>query len=137
MASQPLVSGLVSYHKSSISVLATPSPLQESQETEWQSKVKASIEDELKGAMTTSNAILHADSRTVEAVINSSGATFQPLISGGTGKSSVTNPQFPQHCFAITDGSMPSPGELLETILHGIIGKQCSSLPHFLLTILV
>ena len=32
------------------------------------------------------------------------------------------------------DGGTPSPGELLESILHAIIGKQLPSAPHFLLT---
>ena len=34
-----------------------------------------------------------------------------------------------------TDGGTPSPGELLESILHAIIGKSSvPSMPHFLLT---
>ena len=126
MPSQPLVSGLNSHHNSITSVLATPSSLQESQEPRHQSKVKPLIEDKLKGAThhvdpTTSDGILHANHRTMKAVINNLGAMFQTLLTEG--KTSTTDPQFPHHCFIITDGGMPSPGELLESILHGIIGK--------------
>jgi hypothetical protein len=65
--------------------------------------MKALIEDELKGAtyyvdLTTDDGILHADPRTVEAVIDSLGTTFQALTSGGD--SSATDPRFPENGFS-------------------------------------
>ena len=58
------------------------------------------IEHELKRAayyvdLTTENGIPHADPRTVEAVIDGLGTTFQALTSGGD--SSVTVPRFPEN----------------------------------------
>ena len=62
----------------------------------------AQIEDELKRAtyhvdLTTEGGILHADPRTVEAVLDGLQTTFQALTSGGD--SSATDPRFPVNGF--------------------------------------
>ncbi len=67
-----------------------------------QSKLKALVEDELRGAtyhvnLTTKHGILHADPTIVKAVNNSLQTTFKALTSGG--HSSATNPRFPANGF--------------------------------------
>ena len=101
-ASQPLTRGLTFYRNSCANISATPSLLQEIPETQPQPKVKLPIEDELKDAtyyvdLTTEDGILHADPRTVEAVIESLGTTFEALNSGGD--SSATDPRLPVNGF--------------------------------------
>jgi hypothetical protein len=76
--------------------------------------MKALIEDELKGAtyyvdLTTEDGILHADPRTVEAVMNSLRTTFQALTSGGD--SSATKPRFPVNGF-------PRKSQSCEPLVH-------------------
>ena len=90
------------YSTATVSVSATPSLLRESQDSQLQSKMKALIEEELKGAtyyvdLTAGDGILHGDPRTVEAVIYSLRTTFQALTSGG--HSSTTEPRFPVNGF--------------------------------------
>ena len=101
-ASQPLTPGLTFYRNSCANISATPSLLQDIPETQPQSKVEIPIEDELKDAtyyvdLTTEDGILHADPRTVEAVIDSLGTTFEALTSGGD--SSATDPRLPVNGF--------------------------------------
>ena len=102
-ASQPLIPGLTSRHDySSASVSTTPSSLQASHETRLQPKMKALTEDELKGAtyyvdLTTEDGVLHADARTVKAVMDSLRTTFQVLTSGGD--SSAADCWFPVNGF--------------------------------------
>ena len=64
--------------------------------------MRALIENELKGAtyyvdLTAEDGILHADPRTVEAVVDGLGTTFQALTAGGD--SSATDPRFPVNGF--------------------------------------
>ena len=92
-ASQPLTSGLVRYRNSCAIISAIPS---------LQSKVKDIIEEELKDAtyyvdLTTEDGILYADPKTVEAVTNNLGTTFEALTSGGD--SSSSNPRLPVNGF--------------------------------------
>ncbi|KAI0271218.1 hypothetical protein BGY98DRAFT_203199 [Russula aff. rugulosa BPL654] len=103
----PAIPGLTppynSTHSVSESESVTPSSQQGSQETRRQSKMKALIERELKGAtyyvdLTTEDGILHADSRIMEAVNDSLRATFLALTSGG--HSSATKPRFPVNRFS-------------------------------------
>jgi hypothetical protein len=116
-SSQTLIHGLTSHHdysSASVSVSATPSSLQESKRIRLRSKMKALIEDELKGAtyyvdLTTEDGILHADPRTVEAVMNSLRTTFQALTSGGD--SSATKPRFPVNGF-------PRKSQSCEPLVH-------------------
>lgn len=99
---QPLTSqsSLTSRRNSSARISATPSSLKESQNARLQ--VEALIEGELKGAthhvdLLAKNGVLHADPRSVEAVMDSLGTTFQALTSGGD--SSAADPRFPVNGF--------------------------------------
>jgi hypothetical protein len=120
-ASQPLIPGFTSRHDySSASSSATPSSLEGSQETRLQSKMKALIEDELKGAtyyvdLIAKDGILHADPRTVEVVMDSLRSVFQALTSGGN--SSAAEPRLPANGFRRESPSYEPLAHLLNNII--------------------
>ena len=122
-AFQLLTPGVVISHHNNSSAIATatPSTLEGSPETRLQHKMKALVEDELKSAtyyvdLTAEDAILHADPRIVEAVMDSLRTTFQTLTSGGV--SSATNPRFPLNGFTLESRSYRPLAHLLNKIIN-------------------
>jgi Fungal protein kinase len=119
----PSIPGLTPHHGSTHSVSESESvapSLEGSQETRFQSKMKALIERELRGAtyyvdLTTEDGILHADPRIVEVVNDGLRATFQALISGG--HSSATKPRFPINRFSRETRSYRPLVQLLNKII--------------------
>jgi len=119
-ACHPLVPGLNFHHGTSAgsAIVSETSSLPETQDT--QSKMKALIEDELRGAtyhvdLTNEDGILHADPTIVEAVNDSLRTTFQVLTSGGS--SSTTNPRLPVNGFICEHRSYKPLAHLLNKII--------------------